>query len=273
MAVKSRSACEAGLFGPGSLTWRVNSEMVLLAGGGRALLLQVGHPLVAAGVAQHSGYEEDPWGRLFRTLDLTTRIVFGDAGDSAAASRRLDRVHSTVTGLADDGTPYEARSPDLLLWVWATLVETSMLVYTRYVHPLTAAELNAYYVEQTRFAAACGVPEGHWPRGYAEFAEWFDGVVHRELRVTEAARDVARATLRPAVPLAARPAFEALNLVTIGLLPPTLREAYGLEWGAGRERMLAASTAAIRHLLPVLPSLLREFPLARAARGRAAAAA
>ena len=182
--LESRSAGEAGLFGPGSLTWRVNSEMVLLAGGGRALLLQVGHPLVAAGVAQHSGYEEDPWGRLFRTLDLTTRIVFGDAGDSAAASRRLDRVHSTVTGLADDGTPYEARSPTCCCGCGRPS-SRPRCSSTRYVHPLTAAELNAYYVEQTRFAAACGVPEGHWPRGYAEFAEWFDGVVHRELRVTE----------------------------------------------------------------------------------------
>lgn len=271
MAVQRWSDSEAGLFGPGSLTWRINCEMVLLAGGGRALLLQVAHPLVAAGVAQHSDYREDPWGRLFRTLDLTTRIVFGDEGDSAAASRRLDRVHRKVTGVADDGTPYEARSPDLLLWVWATLVETAMLVYTRYVRSLTAAEVNAYYVEQTRFAAACGVPEGHWPPGYPDFVEWFDGVVDRELRVTEAARDVARATLRPIVPLPARPALEALNLVTIGLLPPALRDAYGLEWGPGRERLLAASTAAIRRLLPLLPSLLREFPPARVARARASA--
>lgn len=260
----------AGLFGPETLTWRVNSEMVLLAGGGRALLLQVAHPLVAAGVAQHSGYREDPWGRLFRTLDVTTKIVFGDDDASAGASRRLDRVHRRVVGVADDGTPYDARAPDLLLWVWATLVETSVLVYTRYVRPLAVSELHRYYDEQTRFATACCVPDGHWPATYPEFTAWFDGVLARDLRVTDAARDVAQATLHPDVPLPARPAFEALNLVTVGLLPPALRAAYGLEWGPARERLLGASTGAIRRLLPLLPSLLREFPPARTARRRAA---
>jgi uncharacterized protein (DUF2236 family) len=246
--------------------------MVLLAGGGRALLLQVAHPLVAAGVEQHSGYREDPWGRLLRTLDVTTRIVFGDAKTSDAASRRLDRVHTRVTGVASDGTPYDARSPDLLLWVWATLVETSLLVYTRYVRPLPADDLHRYYDEQTRFALACGVPDGHWPASYPAFNEWFADMVATELHVTDAARDVAAATLRPAVPMPARPAFEALNLVTVGLLPPTLREDYGFDWGPRRERVLNASTAAVRRLLPLLPALVREFPPARAARRASAGA-
>src|SRR5436190_14118997 len=114
------------------MIWRVNGEWALLLGGGRALILQVAHPLVAAGVAQHSGYREDPWGRLYRTLDVTTRIVFGDAATSRAAARELRAVHARVRGRADDATPYDARDPDLLLWVWATLVDTSLLVYTRY---------------------------------------------------------------------------------------------------------------------------------------------
>jgi uncharacterized protein (DUF2236 family) len=257
---------DTGLFDPGSVTWRVNSQMVLLAGGGRALLLQVAHPLVAAGVAEHSNYREDPWGRLLRTLDVTTRIVFGDSEKSASASRRLDRVHRRVTGQAADGTPYDARSPDLLLWVWATLVETSLLVYTRYVRPLPVDDLHRYYDEQTRFALACGVPDGHWPDSYPAFNEWFAHMVADELQVTDAARDVATATLRPAVPAPARPAFEALNLVTVGLLPATLREGYGFDWGPRRERVLNASTAAIRRLLPLLPSLVREFPPARSAK-------
>src|SRR5919201_1926980 len=106
-----------GLYGPGDVTWRVNREMVLLAGGGRALLLQVAHPRVAAGVAQHSDYREDPWGRLFRTLDLTTRIVFGDRDASRQASRRLKQVHGRVHGVTKEpggrypvGTQYDARN-------------------------------------------------------------------------------------------------------------------------------------------------------------------
>src|SRR3712207_2866998 len=89
---------DAGLFGPGSLTWRINREGVLLLGGGRALILQVAHPLVAAGVAAYSNYREDPWGRLYRTLDITTRIVFGDTETAREASGRLERMHSRVRG-------------------------------------------------------------------------------------------------------------------------------------------------------------------------------
>src|SRR2546421_676466 len=96
-----------GLFGPDTVTWRVNREAVLLAGGGRALLLQVAHPLVAAGVVEHSRYEADPWGRLYRTLDLTTKIFFGDAAMSGEASRRLRARHAVVRGVAPDGRRYE----------------------------------------------------------------------------------------------------------------------------------------------------------------------
>ena len=265
-------AAHSGLFGPESVTWKVNREMVLLAGGGRALLLQVAHPLVAAGVEQHSNYREDPWGRLYRTLDATTRIVFGSERTAGEASARLDRVHQRVTGTAEDGTPYDARDPDLLLWVWATLVESALLVYTRYLRPLPIRDVHRYYEEQKRFAAACGVPDGHWPDTYSEFMTYFHRTVEEDLRVTDSARAVARATLRPEAPLPLRPAFEMLNLVTTGLLPTSLRTAYGLDWGPNRERLLETSTAAIRRVLPLLPSLLREFPPARAAGRRADAA-
>lgn len=263
----------SGLFGPGSITWKVNREAVLIAGGGRALLLQVAHPLVAAGVEQHSSYASDPWGRLYRTLDLTTKIVFGDARTVREASERLDRVHRRVTGTAADGTPYDARAPDLLLWVWATLVESSLLVYTRYVRPLPIAEVHRYYEEQTRFAAACGVPEGAWPATWPDFMEYYHRTIDEDLRVGDDARAIARTVVRPDLPLPARPAIELVNLATIGLLPPALREAYDFTWGPNRERLLGASTAAIRRLLPLLPSLLRELPPAREARRRARAAA
>src|ERR671935_2647144 len=128
------------MFGPGSLTWRVNGESVLLLGGGRALVLQVAHPKVAAGVAEFSDYREDPWGRLYRTLDTTLKIVFGDAPTSRAASESLRRVHERVRGVDDRGEPYRALDPELLLWVHATLIDTSLTVYERYVAPLTARE-------------------------------------------------------------------------------------------------------------------------------------
>jgi uncharacterized protein (DUF2236 family) len=258
-----------GLYGPGDVTWRVNRELVLLAGGARALLLQVAHPLVAAGVAEHSGYREDPWGRLLRTLDVTTRIVFGDRDASRAAARQLRAVHARVRGVAGDGTPYDARDPELLLWVWATLVDTSLLVYTRYVGALGEAERDRYVVEQRRFGRAVGIPAGRFPDDEAGLRAYVERMVAHQLRVTEPARDVARATLRPPLPgplrPAARPAGELLGLLTVGLLPPALRTDYGLRWDPARAALLRASTGAVRRLLPLLPSLVREFPAARAA--------
>src|SRR3954452_22956360 len=111
LAVQSRPMSDAGLFGPGSLTWRVNREGALLLGGGRALLLQVAHPLVAAGVSEHSNFREDPFGRLYRTLDTVTTIVFDSTSDAKEAAERLRRVHTRVKGEAEDGTPYVATDP------------------------------------------------------------------------------------------------------------------------------------------------------------------
>jgi uncharacterized protein (DUF2236 family) len=269
---------DAGLFGPGSLTWRVNREGVLLLGGGRALLLQVAHPLVAAGVSQHSNYREDPWGRLYRTLDTVTTIVFGTTAQSNEAAERLHRVHTRVTGAADDGTPYRANDPDLLMWVHATLVETSLLVYTNYVGELTRAERERYYAEQKRLGEVFGIPLERQPDDYAAFNRYFDDVVRGgTLQVTDSLRDVAAHTLRPRLPyggtFVARPAIGYFNLVTAALLPGWLREELGLPWGPNRARMHAAQRALIRRLVPVLPGLLREFPPARSADRRMRAAA
>src|SRR5436190_4864368 len=131
---------DTGLFGPDSVTWRVNREGALLLGGGRALLLQVAHPLVAAGVSQHSNYREDPFGRLYRTLDTVTAIVFGSTPTAKEAAARLHRVHTRVKGEAGDGTPYVATDPALIMWVHATLVDTSLLVYERYIGHLPDEE-------------------------------------------------------------------------------------------------------------------------------------
>jgi uncharacterized protein (DUF2236 family) len=267
---------DAGLFGPGSLTWRVNREGVLLLGGGRALLLQVAHPLVAAGVAEHSNYREDPFGRLYRTLDTVTAIVFGSTDQAREAVGRLHRVHTRVKGTAADGTPYVATDNELIMWVHATLVDTSLLVYETYVGPLTPGERARYYDEQKRLGEQFGVPIDEQPVTLADFNCYFDEVVHGgTLRVTEELRDVTAATLRPKlpVPFVGRPALGYFNLVTTALLPGWLREELGLAWGPNRERLHAVQRAVIRRLMPALPGLLREFPPARSADRRLRAAA
>ena len=258
-------AADPGLFGPGSVTWTVNREGVLLLGGGRALLLQVAHPSIAAAVAAHSSFDADPWGRLLRTLQVVTRITFGDAATSEEAARALRRGHGFISGTRPDGTGYRATEPDLLLWVWATLVQSSLLAYTCFVSDLTPSEIEAFYAEQQRFAVACGVPEGHWPDGYEAFADYFDGMVESGLEVGPQARRIADGVLLPRVPvplaLPSRPSFELLRLTTTGLLPPSLREQYGLAWGPLRERAFRLSTAAARRGVGILPAKLRQLPV------------
>jgi uncharacterized protein (DUF2236 family) len=258
-----------GLVRPGSVAWRIGAEGVLLLGGGRALMLQVAHPKIAAGVAQHSNYREAPWRRLYRTLDVTTRIVFGDERSSAEAAAGLRRVHERVRGQDDRGGPYSATDPELLFWVHATLMDTSLLVYDRYVRRLSDAERAVYYEQMKPVGEVYGIPSELQPADWPEFRAYFAQMLAHRLRVTETTRDVADSLLNPDLPRLAKPpalpAIEAIRLVTVGTLPEHLREELGLSWGPLRERLLTASQGTIRRLLPMLPSLLRQFPAARKA--------
>ena len=267
---------DEGLFGPGSVTWRVNREGVLLLGGGCALILQVAHPLVAAGVAEHSNYREDPWGRLYRTLDLTTKIVFGSTKTAKEASDRIKEVHGRVKGVTKDpggrypaGTPYDARNPELLMWVHATLVNTSLLVYTRYVGSLSIGEQQRYYEEQKVLGEQFGIPRDRQPETFADFNEYMREMLASDhLAATDALRDVVDATLHPDLPVVMRPVVEAVNVATTGLLPERLRQELDLPWGPNRERLMGASRVVLSALLPVLPRVMRDFPPARSAERR-----
>lgn len=184
-----------------------------------------------------------------------------------AGRELLLQVAHPCVGAGD--APCEAE----LRWLWATRLETALLIYTRYVRPLKVTDVEAYYQEQREFLLACDAPAETVPATFAAFMRWYDETVEQVLEVTPAARELAEELLRPSrrlLPL--RPAYEALNLATIGLLPPSLREAYGLDWGPQRERLLGAQTALVRRLMPLVPSLLREPPGARAAEPLRAAA-
>jgi uncharacterized protein (DUF2236 family) len=259
-----------GMFGPGSMTWRVNGEAVLLLGGGRALILQVAHPKVAAGVAEFSNYRQDPWGRLYRTLDVTLKIAFGDPRASRAAADRLRRAHHRVVGTDDRGEPYRALDPDLLLWVHATLIDIALTIYERYVAALTPREREVYYGEMKTLGEAYSIPSSAMPADHAAFRRYWALMLAEGLGITDTTHDVADALLRPDLPRLAWPAIEAIRLVTTGTLPEPLRDELGLGWGPGRERLLGASQLAIRRLLPALPALLHRFPNARAGLLRAA---
>src|ERR687892_786741 len=140
-----------------SMTATVNRERVLLVGGQRALVMQLAHPLVAAGVAEHSDFPARPMERLRRTLDLSLPLIYGTDAEAEAASAGIRAVHERVTGSAA-GRPYAANDPDLLLWVNATLVDTTLLVYERFVRPLPERDRRRYYLETVDAAELFGIP-------------------------------------------------------------------------------------------------------------------
>ena len=260
------------LFGPGRAIWRVDREAALLLGAGRALLLQLAHPLVAAGVAEHSRFTENPLGRLWRTLDTSYTIVFGDREAATAAVRRMDVVHRRVHGVLREatarfpaGTPYDAMDPALRLWVHATLVDTSLLAYGRFVRPLTAIEQAAYYADSREMARVVGIPEPILPPTLDDFRSYVAATLARDVAVGATARALARSIFRPRPAVGLGTVARLLEPVTVGLLPPTVREQYGHRWGRRHQQAFDALARTLRAALPAVPPVLRIVPWARAA--------
>lgn len=261
------------LYGRDSVTWRVNRETTLLLGGGRALLLQVAHPLIAAGVAAHSRFEREPLQRLWRTLDLTLTMVFGTAAEALAAVRQVERVHARVHGELGDavgpfpaGTRYDANDPALLFWVHATLLDSAMVAYERFVAPLSAADRAALYAESAISARLFGIPQGLIPPTLREFRTYMHGMLAGStLAVGPASRAIAASLLDPPLPFGVRQLAASTRLFTIGLLPPAIRRRYGYPWGAMHDRALRALSTAVRAGLPIVPGIARTFPHARRA--------
>jgi uncharacterized protein (DUF2236 family) len=258
-----------GLFGPGSLAWRIDREVVVLAGGSCALLMQAAHPVVAAGVLQHSTYATDPFGRLRRTLKTSFDVVFGSRSRAEAAIRRVNGIHRAVRGQRTDvATAYTALDPEALLWVHATLIDTALRVYGRFVAPLSSAEEQAYHAEAAPVAEQLGVPPSILPPTIVELRAWMAGMMDDgRVQVTPTAREIARTVLYPASWLP-RVAWEAAHLVSIATLPDALRRQYAIPWSPARQRAVAALAALTRRTLPVVPPPLRFVPHARTAERR-----
>jgi uncharacterized protein (DUF2236 family) len=259
-----------GLFGPGSVSWRVDRELVVLAGGSCALLLQAAHPSVAAGVAQHSTYSTDPFGRLLRTLDSSFAVVFGSRSEAEAALRRVNAIHAAVRGRRPDGRPYSALEPEALLWVHATLVDTALRVYDRFVASLDPADEQRYHEESAAVGLALGIPAADMPATILELRDWMDRMVGSgRIRVTPDARRIASTVLYP-TRFPPRIAWDAAHLVSLSTLPEVIRRQYRIGWSDARERGVERLAAVSRRVLPRLPALLRTAPQARAADRRVA---
>lgn len=248
---------------PGDTVWRLARERLIVLGGPAALCLQAMHPLLAAGVADHSGYRGNTHGRLLNTLQAVLTVTFGDSAQGRAMARRIDRRHSRVKGtLSVDaggipaGTRYDATDGQLGLWVHATLVYSALEVERRYLGRFDDADRAAYYDEMKDFAAAFGVPEevlpATWPEFEAEFAETLDGLV-----LTDEARqmglDVLYPRFRPPLPGAGH----LTRVFTADLLPPRVRQAYGLR---STPIQAAAFRLLVRVLRPLVPGALAYWP-------------
>jgi uncharacterized protein (DUF2236 family) len=246
-----------GYFEADSPIQRVGRESVLMLGGGRALLMQAAHPLVAAGIVDHSGYGADPWRRLARTMTALYTIVFGTREEADRIGAIVQRVHGHVRG-ERNGTPYSAADPDLMLWVHSTLVDTGLTMYETYVGPVAPALAEGFYEQMKTVATVFGAPPEIHPPTLADFRAYQQRMLESELRVGPDALEVARSILEPPVPAPLRPAARALVLANVGLLPLELREQYGLRWGRARSAFLTASSRSSRHVVvPLLPKPLR----------------
>lgn len=295
-----------GLYGPRSEAWRLNREAALLLGAGpRALLLQVAHPLVAQGVADHSDLRSDPWGRLVGTLRSYLRIVYGPASAARAEIRRLNGLHRGVTGRVDDpgaalvAATYAARDPELALWVHATLIDSTLAAVDAWLGPVAPDRRARFYAETLVVGRLFGIPPNRLPPDIDAFDAYVAGMLGPSgpVHPTATARDLARLILRPslpalvdrgpvarrlgdvAAPLAASllarvpaAATDWLFVPALGLLPATTRAEYGLSWGARERAIDTWLVAAWRAWIGVLPERVRWFPQARAAFERASAA-
>jgi uncharacterized protein (DUF2236 family) len=244
---------------------RVNGERLVILGWSRAILLQLAHPLIAAGVYDHSGFRTSPVAALQR-LRHTTRamlaITFGDESRRRGAIEGIRRIHTRVNGPLRDsvgpfpaGTRYSAEDPDLLLWVHLTLIESILIAYEHLVGPLARKELDDYCAISAPPSIELGMRPTDAPHTFDELEEGLRRIYASGVIVVgPQARELADALLRTSMPGPLAPARWVSGLLTAGMLPAPLRDAYGLPWSSVREQRFRRLTAAIRSLRRVTPA-------------------
>jgi uncharacterized protein (DUF2236 family) len=252
-----------GIFGPESLTWRVDREAAVFLGAGRALLLQLAHPWVAAAISEHSKTFADPVGRFHRTFNITFTMVFGTLEQALAASRRLHRRHTVVTGILpqgagrfEAGSRYRANEVSALQWVHATLVETALQTHDLVLPALTNSEREQYWAEAKLYAALFGVRPADLPADWTSFAAYTEAMSRSDsLAVSPAARDIAQQIFSGRATGLRVPGW--YRALTAHLLPARLREEFGFEFGEREQRSTKRALAWIRRIYPRLPMRLR----------------
>jgi uncharacterized protein (DUF2236 family) len=267
-----RESTDAGLFGPDSVSWRVNRETSVLFGGARALLMQAAHPLVLAGARQTGFYERNPWKRLDRTLRLTYTVTFGTRSEALAAARRINEVHTAVHGVDPvTGRRYDAMDPDLLLWVHACLVDSQLLFERLTVGRLDDEARERFHREQMAGAELLGLDRSRIPPTVPALRDYVRSMVEGpELAVSEETLKVAGLIRHPPREVPWQPVLRLVSSWAFGTLPEPLRSHYGVRWNALRELNLRGAMATLKLVRPALPARVREILIARLASARVA---
>ena len=256
-----------GYFTDDSMIRRVQREQVVALTGPRALLMQAAHPVAFTGFFLSTGALEDPYKRLRRTAAVLDTVTYGTRADADRATARVRAVHGRVRGTLPEpagrfpaGTSWAADDPELLLWIIATLADSGLLVYQRYVRGLHRRERQAYWDDHRVIGSLFGLTETDMPASISDFEAYMHDMLAGDvLHVTPQARELAiDIVLRPPVPLLARPLLELANFITVGLLPARLRRQYGFRWDPVRGLAVRGGAEYVKRLLlPVLPARLR----------------
>ena len=261
----------------GAVSRRINAERFVVLGWSRAILLQLAHPLVAAGVADHSSFRSGGLSavvRLHHTIRAMLALTFGDEATHRAAINGIRtihrRVHGTLpaaAGIFPAGTPYSAEDPALGLWVHATLLESIPMVYERLFGPLTIDERDQYCEEAAPVAVELGARDADIPRTWEALSDYLARMyASGAIAVSDQAREVAAAVLKPPLPWAIAPVARVNRLVTVGLVPIQIRNQYGLSWSAHDDLRLSSVMHALARGRSVIPRHWALWPEARPAR-------
>lgn len=263
---------------PGSPAWWYFGDLRNILLGPQILVLQVAHPVVGAGVLEHSNYQEEPWRRLVRTMVSLTRVAYDDRVKADAEVTRLRDLHRSIKGVDDRGRRYHALNPEAYAWVHATLVRGTTQAQELFHNGIPEHELAEFYAQMREVGLVLGLRDHQLPPDIAAFDAYYDAMVRDRLEDNQAVRDVlvsirhpVRPKQVPALVWSPIAAFmgDRAYLVTVGMLPDVLRERLGLSWSDQQERRLRRFARHVRWgSAAVIPPLLAGARLVAAIRRR-----